>query len=109
MLGFRGHFVTKSRGYSTTLGELRGARAARCAARHQVDEEPEVDDDAELEEEEGSTLVLSSWEYLGCGYLNPGDVLLAAGVEASIRVAGEVLRDERRGPAPWVPPDGVQA
>ena len=28
MLGFRGHFVTKSRGYSTTLGELRAARAA---------------------------------------------------------------------------------
>jgi hypothetical protein len=28
MLGFRGHFVTKSRGYSTTLGELRAAHAA---------------------------------------------------------------------------------
>ena len=27
MLGFRGHFVTKPRGYSTTLGELRAARA----------------------------------------------------------------------------------
>ena len=27
-LGFRGHFVTKSRGYSTTLGELRATRAA---------------------------------------------------------------------------------
>jgi hypothetical protein len=28
MLGFHGHFVTKSRSYSTTLGELRVARAA---------------------------------------------------------------------------------
>jgi hypothetical protein len=28
MLGFRGHFVTKSRRYSTNLGELRAARAA---------------------------------------------------------------------------------
>jgi transcriptional regulator with XRE-family HTH domain len=28
MLGFRGHFVTKSRSYSTTLGELRAAREA---------------------------------------------------------------------------------
>jgi hypothetical protein len=28
MLGFRGHFVTKSRSYSTTLGELRAARDA---------------------------------------------------------------------------------
>jgi hypothetical protein len=37
MLGFRGHFVTKSRGYSTTLGELRAARATYRA--HQ-DEPP---------------------------------------------------------------------
>jgi transposase-like protein len=28
MLGFRGHFSTKSRRYSTTLGALRAARAA---------------------------------------------------------------------------------
>jgi hypothetical protein len=36
MLGFRGHFVTKSRGYSTTLGELRAARAAyrACQDKH---------------------------------------------------------------------------
>jgi hypothetical protein len=33
MLGFRGHFVTKSRGYSTTLGELRAARAAYRARK----------------------------------------------------------------------------
>ena len=62
-------------------------------------------DDAELEND--TTPVLSVWEYLGCGYLNPGDVLLAAGVEASIRVAREALIEERRGPPPWVPPDSV--
>jgi hypothetical protein len=111
MLGFRGHFVTKSRRYSTTLGELRGARAAWRAARDEADHaesehDTELEPDAELEE---STPVLSSWEYLGCGYLNPGDVLLAAGVEASIRVAREALRDERHGPPRWVPPDGVSA
>jgi hypothetical protein len=42
--------------------------------------------------------VLAAWEYLGSGYLNPGDGLLAAGVEASIRVAREALLDLRRGP-----------
>jgi hypothetical protein len=105
MLGFRGHFVTKSRGYSTTLGELRGTRAAWRAARDQADD---ADADATTLEED-STPVLSSWEYLGCGYLTPGDVLLAAGVEASIRVAREALRDQRRGPPGWVPPDGVPA
>jgi hypothetical protein len=41
--------------------------------------------------------VLSTWQYLGSGYLNPGDVLLAAAVEASLRVAREALLDLRRG------------
>jgi hypothetical protein len=68
MLGFRGHFVTKSRGYSTKLGEL---RAARAAYRARQDEPP---DDAEVNDDD-STVVLSVWQYLGSGYLNPGDVL----------------------------------
>jgi len=88
MLGFRGHFVTKSRGYSTTLSELRAARAAYRAGQ---DRPPgDTDDD--------SMAVLSVWQYLGSGYLNPGDVLLAAGVEASLRAAREALLDLRRSP-----------
>jgi hypothetical protein len=87
MLGFRGHFVTKSRGYSTTLGALRDARAA-YRAEH---DKPVQEDD----EDEDSTLVVAAWEYLGSGYLNPGDVLLAAGVEASLRTAREALLDQR--------------
>jgi hypothetical protein len=90
MLGFRGHFVTKSRGYSTTLGQLRGERAQWRADRDQVDDVDELEGD--------TTPVLAAWEYIGSGYLNPGDVLLAAGVEASIRVAREALLDLRRGP-----------
>jgi replication initiator protein RepSA len=37
MLGFRGHFVTKSRGYSTNLGTLRGDRAAYRAQQDESD------------------------------------------------------------------------
>jgi hypothetical protein len=91
MLGFRGHFVTKSRSYSTTLGELRAARAAYRAHQDQPPDNAEVNDD-------DRTVVLSVWQYLGSGYLNPGDVLLAAGVEASLRAAREALLDLRRGP-----------
>jgi len=91
MLGFRGHFVTKSRGYSTNLGEL---RAARAAYRAQQDKPP---DDGEIHDDD-STAVMAFWQYLGCGYLNPGDVLLAAGVEASLRIAREALLDLRCGP-----------
>ena len=91
MLGFRGHFVTKSRGYSTNLGELRATRAAYRARQDEPPDDPEVNDD-------DSTVVLSMWQYLGSGYLNPGDVLLAAGVEASLRAAREALLDLRSGP-----------
>jgi len=91
MLGFRGHFITKSRGYSTTLGDLRAARAAYRARQDEAPDAAKLNDD-------GSTVVLSVWEYIGCGYLNPGDVLLAAGVEASLRAAREALLDLRRGP-----------
>jgi hypothetical protein len=91
MLGFRGHFVTKSRRYSTTLGGLRAARAAYRARQDQPPDDAQVNDD-------DSTVVLSVWQYIGCGYLNPGDVLLAAGVEASLRAAREALFDLRRGP-----------
>jgi hypothetical protein len=45
-----------------------------------------------------STEVLSVWQYLGCGYLNPGDVLLEAGGEASLSAAREALLDLRRNP-----------
>jgi hypothetical protein len=98
MLGFRGHFVTKSRGYSATFGEPRATRAAYRARQDEPSDDAEVNDD-------DSTVVLSVWQYLGSGYLNPGDVLLAAGVEhpygprarrCSICVADHV--DERPSP-----------
>jgi hypothetical protein len=40
MRGFRGHFVTKSRHYCTTLGELRDARARWRADRDQAEMTP---------------------------------------------------------------------
>jgi hypothetical protein len=86
MLGFRGHFVTKSRGYSTTLGALRDARAAYRAER----------DDEPTDNDEDATVVVAAWDYIGSGYLNPpGDALLAAGVEASLRTAREARLDQR--------------
>jgi hypothetical protein len=91
MLGFRGHFVTKSRRYSTNLGELRATRAAYRAHQDKPSDDGKVNDD-------DATVVLSVWQYLGSGYLNPGDALLAAGVDASLRAAREALLDLRRAP-----------
>jgi hypothetical protein len=61
MLGFRGHFSTKSRAYSITLGSLRTDRAAyqreyAVAAGLQ----PGLDPD--------TTLVVTDWHYSGRGH-----------------------------------------
>ncbi|WP_314415441.1 replication initiator [Streptomyces kroppenstedtii] len=60
MLGFRGHFSTKSRRYSTTLGALRTARAEwrRAQAAGVTSGNPEV---------VNTTLVLAHWVYAGTG------------------------------------------
>ncbi|MEU2180017.1 replication initiator [Streptomyces thermolilacinus] len=63
MLGFRGHFSTKTRAYSTTLGALRAARAA-WHRRHTPPTSP-------------TTLVLAHWAYDGTG-LTPDLERLAA-------------------------------
>ncbi|TQK52563.1 hypothetical protein FBY35_3006 [Streptomyces sp. SLBN-118] len=70
MLGFRGHFSTKSRSYSTTLGALRDARRTwRTEQARAHAGLPESDPT--------TTLVVGRWDYLGSGY-SPGGALLAA-------------------------------
>ncbi|MFF6898973.1 replication initiator [Streptomyces hydrogenans] len=93
MLGFRGHFSTKSRAYSTTLGALRDVRrawrtaqaeAARVRAGHPAPDE-------------NTTLVTeSSWAYLASGY-RPGEELLANQVRHDLAQA-ERLKTEGN---PW--------
>ncbi|MGP3914271.1 replication initiator [Nonomuraea sp. 10N515B] len=75
MLGFRGHFSTRSRHYSTTLGELRAARE-RHAREHEITTGrlPLFDED--------TVLVISEWTYAGKGY-SAGDRLLAAALTST--------------------------
>ncbi|GAA2375959.1 replication initiator [Nonomuraea africana] len=70
MLGFRGHFSTKSRRYSTTLGALRSAREEHMRSE-------EITTGRLPLFEEDTVLVISHWEYAGKG-LSAGDQLLAA-------------------------------
>ncbi|MFD8331932.1 replication initiator [Streptomyces solisilvae] len=87
MLGFRGHFSTKSRRYSTTLGALRDERRAWRQAQHRelLDLE-EVEKPEDAEQTEDTTLVVSDWTFLGIGY-SPGEELLAAQVRHDIAQA----------------------
>ncbi|QYX79985.1 replication initiator protein RepSA [Streptomyces akebiae] len=90
MLGFRGHFSSKSRRYSTTLGALRQARADYRAAEEQAAlgrEAPTPD----------TVLVLADWQYGGHGH-TPGESALAATIHRDLQrnreTAREVLRAE---------------
>ncbi|WP_435216068.1 replication initiator [Streptomyces sp. bgisy034] len=78
MLGFRGHFSTKSRRYSTTLGALRDARADWRRAQAA----PPVPQDGE------TTLVLAHWVFAGTG-LSTGETWLAASLEPAPGTEGE--------------------
>ncbi|MGW1542290.1 replication initiator protein RepSA [Streptomyces sp. NPDC002309] len=86
MLGFRGHFSTKSRRYSTTLGSLRQARADYRAAQEAAalgldDQEPDT------------VLVLADWQYAGHGH-SPGESALAATIARDLQLNRQTAREE---------------
>jgi hypothetical protein len=85
MLGFRGHFASKSRRYSTTLGALRSER--RTYRQRQTAEHIRglLDED--------TTLVISHWEFAGQGYLTNGDTALALSAAVRAREQRQAARD----------------
>jgi hypothetical protein len=87
MIAFRGHFASKSRRYSTTLGAIRGERRAyrqRQAAEHARELLPE---------EQDTTLVVARWEFAGVGYLTSGDTALALSAAARAREQQQAARE----------------
>jgi hypothetical protein len=85
MLGFRGHFASKSRRYSTTLGAIRGERRAY---RHR-----QATEHARELIDEDTTLVVSHWEFAGVGYLTSGDTALALSAAARAREQRQAARE----------------
>jgi hypothetical protein len=84
MLGFRGHFSTKSRRYSTTLGRLRSARR-RWQRQNANSREARVIVDLDSLEAEETTLVIGQWSFTGMGWLTSGDAALARQAAAAAR------------------------
>ncbi|MDN3297501.1 replication initiator protein RepSA [Streptomyces ficellus] len=101
MLGFRGHFSTKSRRYSTTLGALRQVRADyRAAQQRQALGLPDPDDHPE-----STVLVVAHWVYAGHGH-TPGESWLAANVRRDLqhnREHAREIRAELEGENTWLP------
>ena len=78
MLGFGGHYATRSRRYSLTLTALRDARAT-WRLHHHVDH-----------------VVDGTWRYVGRGHTTPADADLAAHAAATRLHAAEAARAQRR-------------
>ncbi len=82
MLGYGGHFLTKSRRYSVTFSALRTARTEhRRAKRHPGGER----DPWGRPLDETVVLVLSTWTYAGTGYTTTPDAELATASAARAR------------------------
>ena len=94
MLGFGGHFSTKSRRYSTTLGALRRARVAYAIRRRRGDALPL--DAWGRPEDDQAVIVVASWSYIGSGYQTTGEAWLAASAAARAREARRIAREELR-------------
>jgi hypothetical protein len=94
MLGFGGHFSTKSRRYSTTLGALRRARVTYAIRRRKGNTLPL--DAWGRPEDDQAVIVLASWAYLGSGYQSTGEAWLAASAAARAREARRIAREELR-------------
>jgi hypothetical protein len=92
MLGFGGHFSSKSRRYSTTLGALRRARVAYAIRRRRGNILPL---DAWGRPENNQTVIIvASWTYLGQGYQTTGEAWLAASAAARAREARRIAKEE---------------
>ena len=82
MLGYGGHFLTKSRRYSVTFGQLRQARTDhRHAERHPDGER----DPWGRPIDETAVLVIKTWTYAGTGYTAGADDTLALASAARAR------------------------
>jgi hypothetical protein len=92
MLGFGGHFSTKSRRFGTTLTALRRARATYAARRRRRAKALASRDDETKDIE--VTVVLGVWRYVGSGYRTEGEAWLARSAAADACEQRRVAREE---------------
>jgi hypothetical protein len=92
MLGFRGHWSTKSRRYSTTMTVLRRARVAFARRRRARDGVPL--DGWGRPEDDQAVVVVASWVYVGSGYVTEGERWLALSAAARAREHRRIAREE---------------
>jgi len=84
MFGYRGHFATKSRRYSTTMRVLRATRRD-WVRRQQPTARREID---------GTVITVTDLRWVGQGWRTTGDALLALSAAARAREQRRIAREE---------------
>ena len=92
MLGFGGHFATKSRRYSSTRQALKTARRHWQRARHYA---RRAQHHTTEHTDEQTTLVVSALTFAGIGYRSTGDHWLALTAAAQAREQRRIAKEER--------------
>ncbi len=111
MLGFRGHFASKSRRYSLTLGALRRARgrAQALIAASRVAGRPldlaALEADLLADGDHDTTLVIGQWQYVGSGWATDGERVLAVAAAARAREYAQWRAEQRKASA--MQPQGI--
>ncbi|MGH8896242.1 MAG: replication initiator [Egibacteraceae bacterium] len=90
-LGYGGHFLTKSRHYSTTFTKLRNARARWAAWQRVIDR---FDPWESIRHTARRTLI-GRWEVAGFGWRLEGDALLAQTIRQQAQAARQAAREAR--------------
>ena len=90
-LGYKGHFLTKSRYYSTTFTKLRLARARWVAWQRALNRL----DPWELMRQTAGRVLRKRWQVAGFGWRLEGDALLARTVREQQRAQREAAREAR--------------
>jgi len=91
MLGFGGHFATKSRRYSTTHKQLRAQRRQHRTTQRQ--NQRKRWDNHECDDE--TTLIITDLALAGVGYRNSADAQLATAAAARAREQRQIAKEER--------------
>jgi hypothetical protein len=84
MLGYRGHFATKSRRYSTTMRALRAARRDWRRRQHRIGDH----------HGDKTVITLTDLQWAGRGWRSTGDALLALSAAARAREHRRIAREE---------------
>jgi hypothetical protein len=92
MLGFRGHWSTKSRRYSTTMSVLRRARVAFAKRRRASGGVPL--DAWGRPEDDQAVIVVATWVYVASGYETEGERWLALSAAARAREHRRIAWEE---------------